>query len=43
MTGNVIADLRERLETAKVDLALFKPFNVLEILDIVQQQQTGLE
>jgi CheY-like chemotaxis protein len=43
MTGHDRAEFMQQLETAKVDLVLSKPFDVLEIMFILQPQQAPIE
>lgn len=40
MTGHDRASILEQMEYSKVDVALFKPFDVLEIMHIIQPMQS---
>jgi CheY-like chemotaxis protein len=39
MTGHDRASIMEQIEKSKVDLALFKPFDFLQLMHILQEQQ----
>ena len=43
MTGHDKSSIIEQIETSKVDLALFKPFDLQEIMQILPQEQTQPE
>jgi CheY-like chemotaxis protein len=43
MTGHDKSSIIEQIEASRVDLALFKPFDLLEIMQIFQKEQTQPE